>query len=182
MSRNAQRLTATFLASGALMAAAALPATAADHDHGRHLPYRTAVSIGAVQYDSPGPENRSIRSLNSEWVTVTNNSRSGVNLDGWTLSNSGHRSYRFHGLRLRGHESVRVHTGNGRDTNRDVYQDRRDYFWNNYSDTATLRNDRGRTVDTESWGRHHGDHDHGDHDHGDRGDRGGRGGHDGRRG
>ncbi|MER5896562.1 lamin tail domain-containing protein, partial [Streptomyces sp. NPDC001876] len=36
------------------------------------------------------------------------------------------------------------------------FQDRRSYVWDNYSDTAVLRNDRGRTVDTESWGgRHH---------------------------
>ncbi|WP_405419162.1 hypothetical protein [Streptomyces erythrochromogenes] len=25
--------------------------------------------------------------------------------------------------------------------------------WDNNSDTATLRDDRGRTVDTETWGR-----------------------------
>ncbi|MFJ5135903.1 lamin tail domain-containing protein [Streptomyces sp. NPDC088707] len=49
-----------------------------------------------------------------------------------------------------------VHTGEGRDTRTDVYQDRRNYVWDNKSDTATLRDARNRTVDTESWGhRHH---------------------------
>ncbi|MFD5414397.1 lamin tail domain-containing protein, partial [Streptomyces nojiriensis] len=28
-----------------------------------------------------------------------------------------------------------------------------DYVWDNHSDTATLRDDRGRTIDTETWGR-----------------------------
>ncbi|MGW2936616.1 lamin tail domain-containing protein [Streptomyces sp. NPDC001156] len=49
--------------------------------------------------------------------------------------------------------SGRIHTGIGRDTRTDLYQDRRAYAWNNDSDTATLRNERGRTIDTASCGR-----------------------------
>ncbi|PWI05228.1 hypothetical protein DIZ27_40545 [Streptomyces sp. NWU339] len=49
-----------------------------------------------------------------------------------------------------------VITGTGRDTRTDLYQGRRHYVWDNRADTATLRDDRGRTVDTESWGRHRG--------------------------
>jgi hypothetical protein len=35
--------------------------------------------------------------------------------------------------------------------------DRRNYVWDNYSDTATLRNDHDRFIDDASWGgnRHH---------------------------
>ncbi|MFE9934615.1 hypothetical protein ACFYP3_37545, partial [Streptomyces sp. NPDC005533] len=40
------------------------------------------------------------------------------------------------------------HTGNGRDTHRDVYQDRRHQIWDE-RDTATLRDDRGRVLDRE---------------------------------
>jgi hypothetical protein len=37
-----------------------------------------------------------------------------------------------------------------------MFQDRRNYVWDDHSDTATLRNDRGRFIDDESWGgRHH---------------------------
>ncbi len=94
---------------------------------------------------------------NGEWVEVTNTTRRAVNLDGWTLSDSDGNRYRFDSLRLAGRSSVRVHTGVGNDTRTDVYQDRRNYIWSNRADTATLRNDRGRTVDSESWGRgsHH---------------------------
>ncbi|MGW8367020.1 lamin tail domain-containing protein, partial [Streptomyces wedmorensis] len=61
--------------------------------------------------------------------------------------------------RLAGGSTVRIHTGEGRDTRTDLYQDRRNYVWDNRSDTATLRDDHGRTVDTESWGgRHHHHH------------------------
>ncbi|MFG2452779.1 lamin tail domain-containing protein [Streptomyces sp. NPDC048512] len=56
--------------------------------------------------------------------------------------------------------TVRVHTGIGLDTPRDVYEDRRNYVWDNDSDTATLRNEHGRLVDEASWGHrgHHGRH------------------------
>jgi hypothetical protein len=63
----------------------------------------------------------------------------------------GHRST-FDDYRLRGRSTVRVHTGIGRDTRSDVYQDCRHYVWDNRSDTATLRNYHGRRIDDESWG------------------------------
>ncbi|WP_327175879.1 lamin tail domain-containing protein [Streptomyces sp. NBC_01335] len=171
MSRTARRITATVLASGALLAAAALPASADGHDrgHDRVKPApRSSVVLGKVQYDSPGRDNRSNRSLNDEWVTVTNTSRQAVNLRGWTLTDESRRTYRFD-LRLAGRSSVRVHTGVGRDSRTDVYQDRNNYVWDN-SDTATLRDSRGRKADEKSWGRHgrddnrgHGRDDHRDH-------------------
>ena len=155
MSRSAHRITATLLASGALIAAAAMPASADGRDHGGHHRHvqHSAVVLGSIQYESPGPDNGSNRSLNSEWVTVTNTGRRAVNLRGWTLSDQSHRTYRFD-LRLPGRSSVRVHTGVGRDSRHDVYQDRHNYVWDS-QDTATLRDNRGRVVDSESWGRHH---------------------------
>ncbi|MFI5632526.1 lamin tail domain-containing protein [Streptomyces sp. NPDC051664] len=158
MSRSARRFTASVLAAGALVAAAALPAAADDHGHdrGRYTSYSPIV-LGQIQYDSPGRDDGSNRSLNDEWVTVTNTSRQAVNLRGWTLSDESRRTYRFD-LRLAGRSSVRVHTGIGRDNGYDLYQDLRRYVWDN-SDTATLRDSRGYEVDSKSWGRQHVGHD-----------------------
>jgi hypothetical protein len=140
----------------------ALPASAADHAR----PDRTKVEISAVQYDSPGRDDRSRRSLNKEWVELTNTSRRTVNLDGWTLKNEDGDTYTFDHYRLEGRATVRVHTGEGRDTDSDLYMDRRNYVWDNDSDTATLRNDHDRFVDDASWGRHHRGHGgHGGHRH-----------------
>ncbi|MFC4494573.1 lamin tail domain-containing protein [Streptomyces ovatisporus] len=144
------RFAATLLASGALLGAAALPATAADVPH----PPRSGVMIGQVQYDSPGWDTRSNRSLNAEWVEVRNTGRKPVQLNGWTLTDRDGNRYRFHHVWLRGHDSVRVHTGIGRDNRHHVYQDRRSYVWDN-RDAATLRDHRGRWIDTKSWGHHH---------------------------
>ncbi|MFF9218865.1 lamin tail domain-containing protein [Streptomyces viridosporus] len=58
--------------------------------------------------------------------------------------------------RLNGRATVRIHTGVGRDTRTDLYQDRYHYVWDNRADTATLRNDRGRFIDDYTWGRHRG--------------------------
>ncbi|MFE1444401.1 lamin tail domain-containing protein [Streptomyces sp. NPDC058739] len=167
---TARRLAAAVLAAGAVIGAAALPASAADHDRGPRGP---KVEISAVQYDSPGRDDRSNRSLNKEWVELTNTGRHSVNLDGWTLEDEDGRTYTFDDYRLAGRSTVRIHTGHGRDTRTDLYQDRRHYVWDNRSDTATLRNDRGRFIDDESWGddRHHhggGHHNHGDRGHGNR--------------
>ncbi len=145
------RLATTATVATALLGAVALPASASTH---RPLP-RPQLAIGAVQYDSPGRDDRSNRSLNSEWVTVTNRGQGSVDLRHWILSDSSRHSYQFRNLTLRGHQSVRVHTGTGHDTTRDVYQDSHAYIWNNSSDTATLRDAHGRTIAVKSWGRGH---------------------------
>lgn len=155
MSRNASRIAAAVLGSVALAATAVLPAAAAGHGHHTPAPhhhYRSAVSLGAIQYDSPGRDDRSNRSLNAEYVTVKNTGHRPVNLRGWTLSDRSGQTYRFGNVRLKGHSQVRVHTGIGRDNRWDLYQGRRTYVWDN-SDTATLRNDHRRIVDVECWGR-----------------------------
>ncbi|MFD4763898.1 lamin tail domain-containing protein [Streptomyces sp. NPDC058439] len=148
---TARRFAATVLAAGAAVSAVTLPASA--HDNDRHRPPR--VEISAVQADSPGRDNRTTRSLNAEWVQITNTTRHAVNLTGWTLRDEDGHRYRFDHVRLAGRATVRIHTGTGHDTRTDLYQNRRAYMWNNRADTATLRDDHGRTVDTKSWGRGH---------------------------
>ncbi|MBL1101112.1 lamin tail domain-containing protein [Streptomyces coffeae] len=142
------RLAAGSLAATALLGTAALPA---DAHTGMHHGWR--VVIGEVQYNSPGSDDYSRRSLAAEWVTITNTGRQRVDLSGWTLADTARHVYRFEDLTLRGYESVRVRTGSGLDTERDVYQGSRTYIWNNDGDTAILRNDRGRFMDAKSWGR-----------------------------
>ncbi|WP_432168655.1 lamin tail domain-containing protein [Streptomyces sp. bgisy031] len=158
-SRSIRRIAVASVASGVALGAAALPASAQSSPHGAAV-YRSGVVISGVQYDSPGFDDRSNYSLNREWIDVTNTSRRSVNLDGWRLSDGDGHTYIFDHFRLGGRSTVRVHTGIGRDTYRDVYQDRRTYVWDNRSDTATLRNDDGRFIDEVSWGgRHYRDRD-----------------------
>ncbi|MEU6808975.1 lamin tail domain-containing protein [Streptomyces sp. NPDC046831] len=149
----ARRLAAAVAAAGALVGAATLPATAADHAHPHH---REHVQISNVHHDSAGRHHRSSHSLSREYVVLTNSGRHAVNLSGWTLSDRAGHTYTFHHYRLDGRSSVRVHTGFGRDTRTDLYQDRRNSVWDR-RDTATLRDNHRHVVDTVSWGgdRHH---------------------------
>ncbi|MFB6576462.1 MULTISPECIES: lamin tail domain-containing protein [unclassified Streptomyces] len=151
-----RRFVAAFLAAGALVGAAALPASADDHgrDRDRRAPHSSIV-ISDVQYGTGGRD-RSARALNREWVEVENTGRRSVNLRGFTLTDRQGNRYRFGDFRLDGRSSVRVHTGQGRDTRHDVYQDRRHQIWDE-RDTATLRDNRGNVLDTDSWNgrRHH---------------------------
>jgi hypothetical protein len=144
-----RRVLATVLASGAVVAAAAMPATAADGRHGRHG--RSSVVIGDVNTRDYGHGHGRGARGNDEWIEVVNTGRGSVNLRGWTLSDSDGNRYRFGYVRLAGHSKVRVHTGLGRDGWRDVYQDRRNSVWDS-RDTAILRNDDRRVVDVKSWG------------------------------
>ncbi|MEU9006895.1 lamin tail domain-containing protein [Streptomyces sp. NPDC059982] len=154
-SLTTRRAVTAFLAAGVLLGSAALPAAAADHgrDHGRA---HSAVTIGNVQYDSPGRDARSNNSLNGEWVEVKNTGKHAVNLRGYTLTDREGNRYRFGDFKLAGHSAVKVHTGKGRNTQRDVYQGRRMQIWDK-QDTATLRDARNKVISTDSWGRggHH---------------------------
>ncbi|MGW6687713.1 lamin tail domain-containing protein [Streptomyces sp. NPDC054961] len=95
--------------------------------------------------------------MNGEWVEITNTTRQAVNLRGWTLRDSDGNRYRFNGTRIAGRATIRIRirTGAGRDNRTDLFQGKRDHIGDNRADTATLRDDRGRTVDTASWGRRH---------------------------
>ncbi|MFF7898483.1 lamin tail domain-containing protein [Streptomyces sp. NPDC007920] len=173
---TARRLAAAAAVAGALVGTAALPASAADH---APRPHRENVVISDVHLNSEGRDHRSNRALNQEWVAITNNSRQNVNLSGWTLSDKHGHTYTFRHYRLNGRATVRVHTGIGRDTRTDLFQDRHNEIWDR-RDTATLRNERGRVVDTTTWNdNRRDDRDHRDNrdprdTHHDRDHRGGR--------
>ncbi|MEU6283350.1 lamin tail domain-containing protein [Streptomyces sp. NPDC047028] len=140
-------MTAVAAVAAAAMAVTALPAAAAGHPTAR--PHHSTVRISGVHADS----GRGVRALNQEWVAITNDSRRAVNLSGWKLSDRAGHTYTFHHYTLGGHATVRVHTGYGHDTRRDLFQDRRHSVWDS-RDTATLRNEHGRFVADISWGHH----------------------------
>ncbi|WP_251094723.1 lamin tail domain-containing protein [Streptomyces sp. Caat 7-52] len=179
--RRVATAAAAVVAATAVAGAVAPSASAADRDHSRsdrshhrdgsHRADSSQVVISGAQLPSTPRYDRSNAALNKEWVEVTNDSRRDVNLDGWTLSDEDGHPYTFRHYRLRAHQAVRVHTGFGRDRKNDLYQDRNRSVWDSEHDTATLRNDHGRFIDSASWGydRSHRDG-HGNRNHPDRSD------------
>lgn len=141
---------ASAIAAGLLAVAgpAALAAPIAPAAHRAPSP----VVISEIFYNSPGSDNRSNASLNAEWVKLQNRTAHPVSLSGWTLRDTSRHVYHFAvGYSLRAHGTVRVHTGSGRDTQRNLFQNRGWYVWNNDGDTAILRGPAGNNRDRCSY-------------------------------
>jgi micrococcal nuclease len=104
-----------------------------------------AVSVHA---DAEGNDNEN---LNDEYVTLTNRGESGLDLDGWTVTDEANHRYEFGAVTLAPGESVRLHTGSGEDTATDVYWGRSGAVWNNGGDTVTVRAANGTVVAERSY-------------------------------
>lgn len=111
----------------------------------------SAVRISGVQYDSPGTDRGGNKSLNAEWVRITNKSSTRKKLTGWTLRDTSRHVYRFGSFSLGPGKSVRIHTGKGKNTATNRYQGRSWYVWNNDGDKAILKNSHGTTQSVRSW-------------------------------
>lgn len=108
--------------------------------------------FSGVQYDSPGDDTGTNRSLNAEWVRITNHSSRARVMTGWKLRDITGFVYVFPNFTLGAGKSVKVHTGSGSNTRTDLYWRLSGYVWNNTGDRATLKNRNGVVVDTCSWG------------------------------
>jgi hypothetical protein len=108
------------------------------------------VRFSFAQYDSPGEDDGSNKNLNTEWIRITNYGKAARNLTGWTVRDPQKHVYTFPGFTIGAGKSVRVHTGVGNDTKKDVYWDEDYYVWNNTGDKAILRQGKS-VVDTCKW-------------------------------
>ena len=146
----------TLVALGSVLAGAASASAdgrGGDRDRNRPRPQAPAVvQIAAIQYDAPGRDSRTNRSLNGEFVTLVNHGRRAVNLRGYELADRNNHVYTFGNTWIEGDGgTIRVHTGNGRNNNRAVFWRSGNHIWNNDGDTATLSGPRGRTIDDCSY-------------------------------
>lgn len=138
------------LAGAALLTGAAL-ATPAQAAGG-------GVMIYHVWFDSPGKDDRSNKSLNAEWVQIKNTGRTAVSLKGWVLKDTSSHRYTFKNVTIGAGKTMKIHTGTGKDTTADKFQNRRAYVWNNDGDTATLTRSSGAKVDSCTWTKRNKDH------------------------
>ena len=109
------------------------------------------ITISGVQYDSPGSDLGGNRSLNAEWVRLTNRGSRATALTGWTLRDRANHVYRFGTFKLGAGKSVVIHTGRGTNTAAHRYWRSGWYIWNNDGDRAVLKNRAGTTVSTRTW-------------------------------
>jgi hypothetical protein len=132
---------ASVLAAGVVLAGGVSPATA-------------AVKITSAHYDA-GSSLLTNSNINREYLTIKNTGHRVVRLGGWKIvdlrktTTGPNRNYQFKAhFRLRPGHTVRLHSGKGRDTRRDLYWGLSRMRWNNAGDSAYLDNRKGKTVST----------------------------------
>lgn len=100
--------------------------------------------ISNIHADAAGNDHNN---LNDEYIELTNEGDSAVDMTGWTLSDEANHEYTFpSGFTLESGESVTIYTGSGSNTESELYWGSGAAVWNNSGDTIIVRNDNGDTV------------------------------------
>ncbi len=108
-----------------------------------------ALSITHIEANAPGDDREN---PNGEWVEVANQSAGPVQMRGYTLKDEANHIYTFAKFALKPGASFRLHSGQGRDTNKALYWGLEgESVWNNGADTAFLRDAEGNLVDSYSY-------------------------------
>lgn len=104
------------------------------------------VAISEIRFDADGDDNEN---LNDEWVRITNDGETAMDLTGWVLKDTSatHRYPFPSGFVLEAGARVTVRTGCGTDTATDLYWCvGGSAVWNNDGDTAFLLDPAGNIV------------------------------------
>jgi hypothetical protein len=116
------------------------------------LPGVSTIQFRTLQYNAPGTDSSTNRSLNNEWVGVRNYGPTSKNLKGYTVRDAQNNVYTFKtNFYLAPDKSVKIRTGRGTNTATDVYWGRTSHVWGNSRDNAILRNADRVTKDACSW-------------------------------
>lgn len=90
--------------------------------------------------------------LNDEWVDFANTGTSAKDLTGWTVEDEAGHAYQFpDGFSLATGATVRLHTGDGTDSDGDLYWGSGSYVWNDGGDTVSLFASDGTLHASESY-------------------------------
>ncbi len=109
------------------------------------------VIIKDVNYDAKGLDQHN---LNGEWVEIQNKWNHPVNLKGWYIfdySLENDVKYYFGDFTLEPGKSVKIHTGTGNDTEKDLYWNWNEPIWGHIADLAYLYNESGELIDSYQW-------------------------------
>lgn len=113
-----------------------------------------AVQFTRIQYNAPGVDRKTNKSIKGEHFRLTNKTKKSLNVKGWTVRDAAGNLYRFTtNYTLAAGKSVTVSTGKGSNTTATRYWGKTNHVWNNSGDSALLRTDKNKTIDTCKWTR-----------------------------
>ncbi|EMA38993.1 ferritin-like domain-containing protein [Halococcus hamelinensis] len=102
------------------------------------------LSVAGLSADADGTD---ANDLNDEYVTYENTGDAGLDLSGWTVTDSSGTTYTFpDGVSLTPGAQVTLYTGSGTDTATERYWGRANEVWNDGADTMTVRDASGTVV------------------------------------
>lgn len=106
----------------------------------------TDLVISDACFVAPSPEKEN---LNEEWVEIKNTGEVEVSMAGWILVDAQNHEYAFpEDFVLSPEAAVKVHTGDGDDSDSELYWGLKVPVWNNDGDIASLVDESGNVVDS----------------------------------
>ncbi|WP_126664350.1 lamin tail domain-containing protein [Haloterrigena salifodinae] len=85
--------------------------------------------------------------LNGEYIELTNEGSSSIDMTGWTLADDADHTFYFpSGFSLESGESVTIYSGSGSNSETELYWGSGRAIWNNSGDTIIVTNADGKTV------------------------------------
>jgi hypothetical protein len=112
-------------------------------------PGQVQVDIGRSQIRISG---KIKENLCKQYVHIENRGPSPVDMTGWHVQNRTGTAYDFAHFTLESGEAVRLHTGKGRDTEKDLYWGHRCSVWRKKGDIVSLFDRLWNLVDQKGYG------------------------------
>jgi hypothetical protein len=106
------------------------------------------IDLEGSRFDTASDEN-----LSEQYVIVHNHGSTEVDMTGWHLQDRTGATYDFPRFALTGGASVLLHTGEGQDTESDLYWGRGSSVWRNEGDVVTLFDRHWNLVDQQGYGQ-----------------------------
>ena len=108
-----------------------------------------SLAVAEIHADASGDE---YENLNDEYVVFENTGSESLDLSGWTIADeAGHEYAVPSGVVLGPDETITLHTGEGTDTDADLYWSAGAPVWNNGGDTIIVTNNEGERVIEEAY-------------------------------
>lgn len=101
-----------------------------------------------VTFDAPGSD---LTNMNGEFVVITNNGNSAIDMTGWSIKDEATHIYKFENAELKPHEDLTLYTGAGQDSELSLYWNSKEPVWNNDGDTAFLFDAEGNLISAVSF-------------------------------
>jgi micrococcal nuclease len=108
----------------------------------------TGAIIIRINYDAEGDDSKN---MNDEYIIFFNNSGEDIDIEGWTVKDSGTNIYEFKKYIFKAGSEIFLFTGSGNDSENKFYWNSKMPVWNNSGDSLYLRDSIGLLVEMMSY-------------------------------